>query len=69
MKTVLLVVAMLAGCATSANIPGVKITDDERIECAKTKACAVWTQGQLIELIRHAIRQGYLRGRAEANTL
>lgn len=54
-----LIVAMLSGCAfTRPAPPGVQMTDDERQACA-VHSCTVWTPDELQELVRRVFRRGY----------
>jgi hypothetical protein len=65
---VILAVCLLAGCATMpGNIEGVVITDEERAECALTQKCAVWTEPQIVDLVRRAFMEGYNRARGGGN--
>ena len=60
MKTLLLLSALLCGCASLP--PGVEMTDDERAAC-EAQGCTVWTMGELRKLIGMAMRKGYEAGK------
>ena len=62
MKTLLLCTALLlSGCAT---LKGVEATDEERKACA-AETCTVWTERELRELVRQAMRKGYEAGKSD----
>ena len=56
MKTLLLLSALLTGCASLP--PGVEMTDDERAAC-EAQGYTVWTMGELRKLIGMAMRKEY----------
>ena len=60
MKTAVLAMVILAltGCATLARV---EISDEERAAC-EAEGCSVWTRGDLEQLVREAMRRGYLAG-------
>ena len=60
MKTLLLLSALLTGCASLP--PGVDMTDDERAAC-EAQGCTVWTMDELRKLIGMAMRKGYEAGK------
>jgi uncharacterized protein YceK len=62
MKTLLLLCTalLLSGCA---NMKGVEANDEERAACA-AQGCTVWTERELRELVRQAMRKGYEAGKA-----
>lgn len=60
MKTLLLLSALLTGCASLP--PGVEMTDDERAAC-EAQGCTVWTMDELRKLIGMAMRKGYEAGK------
>ena len=60
MKTLLLLSALLSGCASLP--PGVEMTDDERAAC-EAQGCTVWTMDELRKLIGMAMRKGYEAGK------
>jgi len=49
----------LSGCAS---LPGLQITDAERVAC-EAQGCTAWTRAELEQLIRLAIQRGYVAGR------
>ena len=49
----------LSGCATTK---GIEATEDELKACA-TETCTVWTERELQELVRRALRKGYEAGK------
>lgn len=61
MKTAVLAMVILAltGCAT---LKGVEISDEERAAC-EASGCSVWTRAELENLVREAMRRGYLAGK------
>jgi uncharacterized protein YcfL len=59
MKTALLAIVLLSGCAS---IPGLEMTDAERVACEQ-HGCTVWTRAELEQLVRVAMQRGYLAGR------
>lgn len=62
----LLLIAGLSGCATMrGGIEGVTVTEEERAECALTQKCAVWTEPQIVDLVKRAFREGYNRAMAD----
>jgi len=62
MKTLLLCTALLlSGCTT---LKGVEATDDERKACA-AETCTVWTERELRELVRRAMKMGFDAGKAD----
>ena len=60
MKTLLLLSALLTGCASLPS--GVEMTDDERAAC-EAQGCTVWTMDELRKLIGMAMRKGYEAGK------
>ena len=59
-KTALIPVVLLAGCA---QLSGVQITDAERKACEKQADCTIWTPQELENMARHFFGQGYKAGR------
>jgi len=59
MKTALLAIVILSGCAS---IPGVQITEAERAACAAS-GCAVFTEAELRVFAAEFFKRGYLAGR------
>jgi hypothetical protein len=60
MKTAVLAIVLLSGCAS---LPaGVEMSDEERAAC-EAAGCTVWTQAELEQLVRMAMQRGYLAGR------
>lgn len=51
-------VLLLAGCTT---MPGVQATPEELKACEES-GCTVWTEGELLELIRQIYKKGYDAG-------
>lgn len=62
----LLAAIALGGCATT--IPGVQITDEERIAC-EVQGCTVWTRAELEMLVLEAMRRGIEAARKERNSI
>lgn len=62
MKTLVLVLVLLSGCAT---IDGVKISDTERADCQRSQDCTVWAPAELHELASRAYTAGVSRARQE----
>ncbi len=60
MKTALLAMVLLTGCASLPQ--GVEMTEDERAACAAA-GCAVWTLEELQRLVGIAMQKGYAAGR------
>lgn len=59
MKTAIVLVLLLSGCAT---LPaGVQMTDDERAACA-AQGCAVFTEQELRGLAQEVYKRGYSAG-------
>ena len=59
MKRIALIVCLLlAGCAS---MEGVK-ADPEELEACKQHGCSVWTEYELMELIRQIYKKGYDAG-------
>lgn len=49
---------LLAGCT---GMPGITATPDE-LQACKEAGCTVWTEAELLELIRQVYRKGYDAG-------
>ena len=60
MKPLLILVVLLAGCAS---IPGVHISDEERKAC-EASGCTVWTFEELQSLARRFFGEGLKAGKA-----
>lgn len=60
MKTALLAIVLLSGCASLPQ--GVEMSDEEREACAAS-GCSVWTVDELKQLVQKAMQHGYLAGR------
>lgn len=60
MKTALLAIVILTGCASPPE--GVVMTEDERKACA-AHGCSVWTLAELQQLIGRALRRGFEAGK------
>jgi len=61
MKTAIVLVLILAGCASLPE--GVAMTDDERKACTASQDCTVWTVAELQKLIRSAMQRGFDAGK------
>ena len=60
MKRIAIILCLLlAGCAQTP--AGVQMDDDEAKAC-KEEGCTVWTEDELMELIRKTYRKGYQDG-------
>lgn len=60
MKTAILAIVLLSGCAS---LPaGIEMTDDERKAC-EAAGCTVWTRAELEQLVRMAMQRGYAAGK------
>jgi len=60
MKTAIVVLALLTGCASLPQ--GVEMKDGEREACA-VESCSVWTPAQLEALIHISLQTGFEAGR------
>jgi len=60
MKTAIVVVALLSGCASVPE--GVQIDDEERVVCA-AQGCAVFTLGELQTLSERWYKKGFNAGK------
>lgn len=60
MKTALLAMVLLTGCASMPQ--GVEMTEDERAACAAA-GCTVWALEELQRLVGIAMQKGYAAGR------
>jgi len=60
MKTALLAIVILSGCASLPE--GVQMTDEERTACAAS-GCAVFTEAELRVFAAEFFKRGYLAGR------
>ena len=60
MKTALLAIVILAGCASLPE--GVQMTEEERTACAAA-GCAVFTEAELRGFATEIFKRGYLAGR------
>lgn len=60
MKTALLAMVLLTGCASLPQ--GLEMTEEERAACAAA-GCSVWTMQELQELVQRAMAHGYQQGR------
>ena len=61
MKTAVLAIALLTGCASLP--PGVTMEDADRVACEQSQDCTVWTMEELRRLVGQAMQRGYLAGR------
>lgn len=60
MKRIAIILCLLlAGCA---QIPAGVTMDDDEAKACKAEGCTVWTEAELMELIRKAYRKGYEAG-------
>lgn len=58
MKAAIFCLLLLTGCAS---MEGVK-ADPEELEACKQHGCSVWTEYELMELIRQIYKKGYDAG-------
>lgn len=59
MKRIALILCLLlAGCT---GMPGITATPEE-LQACKDAGCTVWTEAELLELIRQVYRKGYDAG-------
>lgn len=60
MKTALLAMALLTGCASLPQ--GLEMTEEDRASCA-AQGCTAWTLEELQRLVNMALQKGYLAGK------
>lgn len=61
MKAAVLLIGLLAGCAS-----GIRVSDEEAVAC-RNEGCAVFTERELMGLVGKAMAEGYRRGWRDAN--